>query len=170
LPSSSSPPPTGGPPPVAALSGSGPPSARLAEARRLVARGDTNAALTVLAELRTAEPDNADVPYLQALVFLGSRRVSDGLAAAQLAVRKDPALRADPDLVKALLHALANDRGYDRTQAFLRSLGPAAVPFIREAARQDPNPKVRDRAAEILGGGRGAWSSSRSSGSPLFKR
>ena len=27
-----------------------------------------------------------------------------------------------------------------------------ALPFVREAARQDPNPKVRERANEILGG------------------
>ncbi len=145
-------------------------SGRLAEARRLIARGDGDAALTILADLRTTEPDNPDVPYLQALVYLGSRRTSDGLAAAQLAVRKDAALRSDPDLVKALLRSLANDRGYERTQAFLRSLGPPAMPFIREAAKQDPSPKVRDRAAELLSGGRGAWSSSRSSGSSLFRR
>jgi serine/threonine-protein kinase len=148
-----------------------PASAQLEDARRLVASGNKDAALTVLTELRTTEPDNADVPYLQALVYLEMRRVSDGVAAAQLAVRKDPALRGDPDLVKALLRSLANDRGYDRSQAFLRSLGQPATPFIKEAARQDPNPKVRDRASELLGsgGGRG-WSSSRSSGSSLFRR
>jgi eukaryotic-like serine/threonine-protein kinase len=149
---------------------SGPPSARLEEARRLVARGDKDAALTVLADLRTTEPENADVPYLQALVFLDMHRVSDGVAAAQLAVRKDPALRGDADLVKALLHALANDRGYERAQALLRSLGQPAMPFIREAARQDPNPKVRERANELLAGGGRGWSSSRSSGSSMFKR
>ena len=161
-------PPSSAPP--SAPTPSGPSSARLAEARRLVATGDKDAALTILADLRTTEPENADVPYLQALVFLDARRVPDGVAAAQLAVRKDPALRGDPDLVKALLRSLANDRGYERAQGFLRSLGQPALPFIREAARQDPSPKIRDRANEILGGGGRGWSSSRSSGSSLFKR
>ena len=52
-------------------------------------------------------------------------------------------------------------------------MGEPAMPFVREAARQDPSPKVRDRAAELLGsggarGGRG-WPA-RSSGGSMFKR
>jgi serine/threonine-protein kinase len=167
------PPPSAPPasaPASAAARPPGPPSARLEEARRLSARGDKDAALTILTELRTSEPDNADVPYLQALIFLETRRVSDGVAAAQLAAKKDPALRGDPDLVKALIRTLANDRGYERTQAVLRAFGALATPFIREAARQDPNPRVRERASEILGGGGRSWSSSRSSSGSLFRR
>ena len=117
----------------------------------MIARGEIDPAIALLNQLRTQQPDNADVPYLLAMVDFDNRRWPDGLAAAQMAVRKNPALKADPDLIKGAIRSLVSDRGYDRSQAFLRSLGQPAMPFIKEAAARDPSPKVRDRAAELLG-------------------
>ena len=147
----------------------------LERARQLIASGASADALALLGQLRAADPQNADVTYLQALVYFDTRRITEAVAAADAAFAKDPALRSDPDLIKAALRSLSSDRGYERSQAFLRSLGQPALPFIREAAHRDPSPKVRDRAAELLAGGGGmrsarGWSSSRSSGGSLFKR
>jgi len=103
------------------------------------------------------------------MVNFDNRRWPDGLAAAQMAVRKNPALKADPDLIKGAIRSLVSDRGYDRSQAFLRSLGQPAMPFIKEAAARDPSPKVRDRAAELLGSS-GRWGSRPSSGGSMFRR
>ena len=140
-----------------------PDSPQLEQARQMVARGEIDGAIALLNQLRTQQPDNADVPYLLAMVDFDNRRWPDGLAAAQIAVRKNPALKSDPDLIKGAIRSLVSDRGYDRSQAFLRSLGPAATPFLKEAAAHDGSPKVRERAAELLGGGRG-WGGGRSSG------
>jgi hypothetical protein len=85
-------------------------------------------------------------------------------------VRKSPALKSDPDLIKGAIRSLASDRGYDRSQAFLRSLGQPATPFIKEAAAHDQCPKVRERAAELLGGRRGGGWGSRSSSGSMFHR
>jgi len=147
----------------------------LERARQLIASGASADALALLGQLRAADPQNADVTYLQALVYFDTRRITEAVAAADAAFAKDPALKSDPDLIKAALRSLSSDRGYERSQAFLRSLGQPALPFIREAAHRDPSPKVRDRAAELLAGGGGmrsarGWSSSRSSGGSLFKR
>jgi serine/threonine-protein kinase len=151
----------------------------LERARQLIASHATAEALALLDQLRATEPANADVPYLQALVYFDARRIQEAVAAAEVAIGKDPALKADPDLVKAALRSLASDRGYEKSEAFLRTLGPPAQPFIKDAAHRDPNPKVRDRAAELLTGGGGAfrssshgWSTrpSSGSGSSLFKR
>ena len=99
------------------------------------------------------------------------RRWADGLAAAQIAVRKNPSLKSDPDLIKGAIKSLVSDRGYDRSQALLRSLGAPATPFIKTAAQSDPSPKVRERAAELLGGGGRGWPSRGSSASSsMFKR
>jgi serine/threonine-protein kinase len=164
----------GAPRPAAAPDGQG-----LERARQLIASHATAEALALLDQLRTTDPANADVPYLQALVYFDNRRIPEAVAAAEVAIGKDPALKSDPDLVKAALRSLANDRGYERSEAFLRTLGPPAQPFIKEAAHRDPSPKVRDRAAELLAGGGGSfrssargWSSRPSSGSgpSLFKR
>jgi eukaryotic-like serine/threonine-protein kinase len=150
----------------AAAGGAG--AARLEEPRRLLARGDWEQALDALARLRADAPDDAEVAYLIATTDLEHHRWSEGLAAAQVAVRKDPGLKADADLIRDAIAALAGDQNYERAQAFLRGLGAPATPFVKEAARHDPNPKIKERAAELLeGGGRSAfgWSSSRSSSS-----
>jgi serine/threonine-protein kinase len=145
-----------------------PESPLLEQARQMVARGEIDPAIQVLNQLRAKEPDNADAPYLLAMVNFDNRRWPDGLAAAQIAVRKNPALKSDPDLIKGAIRSLVSDRGYDRSQAFLRSLGQPAMPFIKEAAARDASPKVRERAGELLNSGRG-WSNRGSSGS-MFRR
>ncbi|HVZ71133.1 MAG TPA: protein kinase [Polyangia bacterium] len=147
---------------------------RLAEARRSLARGDWEQALDQLARLRAESPDDAEAAYLMATIDLEHKRWSDGLAAAQIAVRKDPALKSDADLIRDAIASLASDAAYERAQALLHGMGAAATPFLKEAARHDANPKVRERAAELLeGGGRSSWSWSggrASSGGSVFHR
>ncbi|HXI58094.1 MAG TPA: serine/threonine-protein kinase [Polyangia bacterium] len=101
-----------------------------------------------------------------------------GVIAAEKAVHGDPALNSDPELLKGVVQSLAGDRSFERSQLFLRRVGAAATPLVKEAARHDPNPKVRERAADILdeGGKRSFFgstqrsSSSSSSSSSFFKR
>ena len=161
-----------GPPATApAAVAPGPENPHIEEARQLVAAGQTPKAIEVLDRLRADQPNDADAPYLLASISFDAHRWSEGLAAAQEAVRKNPALKTDGDLIRGVIRSLASDRGYPRSQDFLRGLGAPAQPFIKEASRRDPNPRVRDRAAELLVGSRswGAGSRTRSS-SPLFKR
>jgi len=144
---------------------------RLNEARQLVARKEWEKAVALLNDLRQQQPDNADAAYLLATIYLDNRRWSEGLTQAQVAVRKDPTLKSDGDLIKGVIKSLVSDRTYERSQAFLRSLGAAATPFLKEAAKRDESGKVRERAAELLGGqgmSRSIFGSS--SSSSLFKR
>jgi tetratricopeptide (TPR) repeat protein len=162
--------PAAGAAPAAAATGApAADSPQLEQARQMVARGEIDGAIALLNQVRAQQPDNADAPYLLAMIDFDSRRWPDGLAAAQIAVKKNPALKSDPDLIKGVIRSLVSDRGYDRSQAFLRSLGPAATPFIKEAAAHDGSPKVRERAAELLNSGGRGWGS-RSSGGSMFKR
>jgi eukaryotic-like serine/threonine-protein kinase len=146
---------------------------RVEEARRLRHNGEWEQALAVLHEARRENPGDADVDYLLANIYLEHHRPLEGIAAAQSAIRKNPALKSDGDLVNAVIESLASDKTYDRSQAFLRGLGPAATPFVKEAAQRNPSAKVRERAAEILqgaGGQRSAFGSSQHSSSSLFHR
>jgi serine/threonine-protein kinase len=144
---------------------------RLTEARQLVARKEWEKAVVLLNGLRQQQPDNADAAYLLATTYLDNRRWSEGLTQAQVAVRKDPALKSDPDLIKAVIRSLVSDRGYERSQAFLRSLGGAATPFVKEAAKRDESAKVRERAGELLPGeGMSRSFFGSSSSSSIFKR
>jgi serine/threonine-protein kinase len=140
---------------------------RLAEVRRVLARGDWEQARASLESLRTQAPDDADVAYLLATIDLEHHKWSEGMSAAQAAVRKNPSLKSDPDLIKDVIAALASDPVAERAESFLRGAGAPATPFLKDAAHKDPNPRVRDRAGALLaerGGGRSSgWFSSRSS-------
>jgi hypothetical protein len=171
--------PTGAPAPTAAAAGGAPvaapgtPDGRVEEARRLRHNGEWEQALAVLARARHESPQDADVDYLLADIYLEHHRPLEGLSSAQSAIRKNPALRSDGDLVNAVIDSLGSDKTYDRSQAFLRGLGSAATPFLKEAAHHHASAKVRQRAAEVLqssGGGRSAFGSSAGSSSSLFRR
>jgi serine/threonine-protein kinase len=149
---------------------------RLAEARRVLARGDWEQARASLEGLRAQAPDDPDVAYLLATIDLEHHRYGEGMAAAHVAVRRNPSLKSDADLIKDVIGALASDPVAERAEQFLRGAGPQATPFLKDAAHKDPNPRVRDRAAALLAersGGRssGWWSSSsRSSSGSAFHR
>ncbi len=146
---------------------------RIEQARQLVAAGQTPKAIELLDQLHAEKPADADAPYLLATIFFDQRRWSDGLAAAQTAVRLSPELKTDGDLIRGAIRSLASDRGYQRSQTFLRSLGAPAVPFIKEAARRDANPRDPgagrgDRGAAV-GAAAGAAAAARQALS-VFKR
>ena len=148
---------------------------KIEQARQLVAAGQSQQAIALLTQLRLEQPNDPDAPYLLATIDFDQHHWSEGLMAAQAAVRLNPELKTDGDLIRGVIRSLAGDRSYERSQAFLRGAGPAALPFVKDAARRDPNPKVRQRASEILDGGRGgggAWSGGgdRRANSSLFKR
>ena len=147
---------------------------RIEQARQLVATGQSPKAIELLDQLHVERPADADAPYLLATIYFDQRRWSEGLGAAQTAVRLNPALKTDGDLIRGAIRSLVSDRGYPRAQAFLRSLGAPALPFIKDASRRDPDARVRQRASELLDGGRGGpsgWSGGgRQASSNMFKR
>jgi serine/threonine-protein kinase len=166
-------------PPAAAAPTARPPSPsapavespQIEQARQLIAAGQTPQAIQVLEQLRAQKANDADAPYMLATIYFDQHRWSEALTAAQAAIHLNPELKTDGDLIRGAIRSLSNDRGYERSQAFLRGLDGAATPFVKEAAHRDPNPKVRQRAAELLEGGGRGWSGSRqASSSSLFRR
>ncbi len=152
---------------------------RIEQARQMLAATQTAEAFALLQRVRADKPDDADAPYLLAMIDFEAHKWPEGLANAQTAVRNNPGFRTDGDLIRGVIRSLANDHGYERSQSFLRGLGAPATPYLKEAARRDPNVRVRERAAELLGrgGDRGApWGggsrtgAARSSPGLTFKR
>ena len=72
-----------------------------------------------------------------------------GLDAFRSAIRRDSRLRGDATMLATVIGSLDSDKRGERA-AFLRELGDPALPQLRAAARNHPNPKVRARAAELL--------------------
>jgi len=157
------------PPPPAPVPAPANEDPRIEQARQMLAANQTADAVSLLERVRAEKPADADAPYLLAMIDFEAHRWSEGLANAQSAVRNNPSFRTDGDLIRGVIRSLANDRGYERSQSFLRGLGPGATPYLKEAARRDPNARVRERAAELLNGGRGGGGRS-SAGGLMFKR
>jgi serine/threonine-protein kinase len=130
-----------------------PASDGVAAALALAEAGKRDEAIARLEGLRRAQPKNADAAAELARLKFEKRRWSEGIAAFRAAVKEDPARRQDPVLVGHVIRALGSDKAGDRADELLRELGPPARPFLREAAKRDPSPKVRDRCREILADG-----------------
>ena len=103
-----------------------------------------------LLELRRSEPGNAEHPAALARLYFDKRWWAAGLAAYRSAVKLDPKYRGDPALLDDLISALQSDKVGDDVAAHLRGLGPVARPQLKQAAKQHPSQRVRQRAAEIL--------------------
>ncbi len=155
-------------PPPAAVPAPASEDPRIEQARQMLAANQTADAVALLERVRADKPDDADAPYLLAMIDFEAHRWGEGLVNAQAAVRKNPTFRTDGDLIRGVIRSLASDRGYERSESFLRGLGSAATPYLKEAARRDANPRVRERAAELLGGRGGGFRPS--SGGGMFKR
>jgi serine/threonine-protein kinase len=145
------PPPIAGPP--AAGPRSVPPPAtdeRLANAERLVSAGEWEQALVVLEKAHRENPQSAAAAYGLANLSLEHKRWLEGAQAARVAGDREPKYRGDERLIKNLIHALGNDKGYEKTEDVLHGFGAGPIPLLKEAAAHDKDPVVRQRAAELL--------------------
>jgi serine/threonine-protein kinase len=136
------------PPPAAApaaATASGPD-----DVRDLLAAGKTDEALARLRELRKAEPNNADYAIAQARLCFSRHRYREGLAAFRAAIHADPARKSDTQTIDLVVASLENDRFAPDAETFLRELGAPARAQVKEAAKNHPNPRVRERARDLV--------------------
>ena len=94
---------------------------------------------------------NAGAAAAQAREHFEARRWGPGIDSFRTAVRLEPGRKSDRALLNPLIASLDTDSKGERA-AFLKELGPAARPALRDAARSHPNAKVRARAADLVGG------------------
>ena len=136
-------------PPVTRVEGA---TEALERANDLVASGRTEEALKVLAGARLTFPTSPRLPLLAGKLYFAKLWFTDGLAAFRSAVKNDPALAADPELVKTVLRGFITTPRYDaELAAFLHDVvGPPAAPLLEETAKGHPNATVRSRAAAEL--------------------
>jgi hypothetical protein len=87
---------------------------------------------------------------VQAREHFQARRWGPGIESFRAAIKLEPARKSDRSLLNPLIASVDSDSKGERA-AFLKELGPAARPALRDAARSHPNPKVRARAAELSG-------------------
>jgi eukaryotic-like serine/threonine-protein kinase len=126
------------------------PAPALAE-KRSAPEARTTAARSARSAGRNQRPGaNAGAAAAQAREHFEARRWGPGIESFRTAARLEPARKSDRTLLNPLIASLDTDSKGERA-AFLKELGPAARPALRDAARSHPNSKVRARAADLVG-------------------
>jgi serine/threonine protein kinase len=124
----------------------------LSRANEYVANGRREAAIDLLVGARKTFPDDARLAVLLGKQYFGKLWYTDGLKHLRDAVRLDPALKSDPELIKTVLKAFNTTPRYDAQVAgFLRDvIGAGAKPYLEETAQGHPNASIRARAESEL--------------------
>jgi len=118
--------------------------------REMIARGKRSQAIQLLQELRANDPNNADYAYLLGNLFFDKKYHNAGVDRYAQAIELEPRYREDERLIRDLIDSLTGTRLQDKVRPLLvEVIGKPALPYLREAANNHENLKVRLRAAAI---------------------
>ncbi len=128
-----------------------PPVRSVADVRRLIARGDTDAAIRGLHQLRRKQPRAAQLPFLLGNLYFDKGWWLDGLARYRETIALSSGYRANLRLQRDAIRALGQERAYPRARALLvRDVGRSARAALKRAAHADASTVVRRRASSVL--------------------
>jgi len=132
--------------------GPDPIDAALAHAMELAQSGDSEAALQSLLRARREHPESAALAVAAGKLYFNKLWWTDGIKSFRDAVRIDPSLKSDADLIKTVLRGFNTTPDVDdRIESFLREdIGEPARPYLEETAKSHPNRQIRARAAAEL--------------------
>ena len=132
--------------------GPDPIDAALAHATELAQSGDSEAALQSLLRARKEHPESAALAVAAGKLYFNKLWWTDGIKSFRDAVRIDPSLKSDADLIKTVLRGFNTTPDVDdRIESFLREdIGEPARPYLEETAKSHPNKQIRARAAAEL--------------------
>jgi hypothetical protein len=128
------------------------PAAELAQAaQELADAGKLQPAIDSLVKARQVYPDSAVLALTLGKLYMGKMWWNDGLANLRAAIKLDPTLRSDPDVIRIGLRGFLTTPGYDdRLGRFMIELGEHVRPALEETAQTHPNPSTRARAEAML--------------------
>jgi hypothetical protein len=122
-----------------------------AQAAQHAAAGKTQAAIDSLVKARKVYPDSSELALTLGKLYFGKMWWADGLVHLRDAVKLDPNLKRDPELVKMVVRAFNMTPSYNSQLAsFVVELGDNAVPALQETASSHPNPPTRSRAQSMI--------------------
>jgi serine/threonine-protein kinase len=119
----------------------------LANAMQLAANGKVDKALDLLVDARKVYPTRAELPAAAGKLYFSKLWWNDGIANLREAVKLDPKLKNDREIVEVVVRGFIKTPGYDwRIGNFLLELGASAAPLLEDIARTHANPEIRARA------------------------
>ncbi|HUS33577.1 MAG TPA: serine/threonine-protein kinase [Kofleriaceae bacterium] len=140
------------PPPAPAPAPRDPADEIVASAVELADAGKTQAAIDSLVKARRVYPDSARLAHTLGKLYFAKMWWNDGLANLRDAVKLDPTLRADPELIAIAARAFTTTPSYDhRLASFLLELDPEKTKAaLEDIARARPNPDIRSRVQALV--------------------
>ncbi|HEX5659717.1 MAG TPA: protein kinase [Polyangiales bacterium] len=119
----------------------------VADVQKLVKKGELDAAIEGIKQLRKKMPTNPTLPNLLGDIYFSRNWMSDALVKYREAMKLSDAFRRRASIHKNVIHALGSDRAYPKARVLLvRDIGDSALPALRRAAKSDENPVIRRRA------------------------
>src|SRR5262249_7935175 len=113
----------------------------VARAEELAAEGRAELALDLVNKARRNYPTSPGRPSEAGKLAMQKLYFRDGFASFREAIKLDPNLRNDPELIKAALRAFIVTPDYNELAAdFLHEdIGPAAAQYLEETSKAHPN-------------------------------
>jgi tetratricopeptide (TPR) repeat protein len=123
----------------------------LADVRVLIEKGEREAAIAGLHELRRKYPKVAQYQLLLGNLYFEKEWWKDGMDHYLEALRLKPAFKKKPALLHNLITALSDNKSQQKAAFILqKKVGRAALPALKKAANRDESPTVRRRAAALV--------------------
>jgi hypothetical protein len=120
-------------------------------ANQLIASDDAEEAVAVLGNARKSAPDNAQLALALGRAYFAKLWWSEGVRNFRDAVRLDPELKSDPEMLKAVLKGfLTTPDVDDRIADFMLEIGDPMKAYLQETADTHPNKQLRARAKNEL--------------------
>ncbi|HKE15295.1 MAG TPA: protein kinase [Kofleriaceae bacterium] len=111
----------------------------------LIRAGKREEAIRALIGLRRDQPRSAYVPYLLGNLYFGKGWWTLGMDYYDAAIRSNDLYRGKQILNQNLIRALGSKKTRKKAaRMFVNSIGRQSLPFLRQAARGDRDPMVRD--------------------------
>ena len=122
----------------------------LADAEKLLDRGQSEEALALLRSLARQSPKNAYLHVLIGNLYFDKRWTSHGLEAYRLAIVNNPAYRKSSRIIRSSIDCLESPKVYGKATTLLRSIGKPALPHLEKAAAKHRSKTVRKRASALV--------------------
>jgi serine/threonine protein kinase len=123
----------------------------LDRANKLIAADDPDGAVDTLSTARKSNPDNAQLALALGRAYFAKLWWTEGVKNFRDAIRLDPELRSDPEMLKAVLKGfLTTPDVDDRIADFMLEVGDPMKAYLQETADTHPNKQLRARAKNEL--------------------
>ena len=115
----------------------------------LIKDGQRELAVASLRALEKSNPSSAYIPFLLGNLYADKLWWGVAMDNYKIAIGKNAGYKSNPTLIRNVIRMLASAKTQPRAQGLLRAIGHPAVPFLKAAAKAEPNAIVKRQAAAL---------------------